>query len=223
MLAYQPRSRSSVSRPTLALVAGLHVGALALALLAQPQLVEQLRNRTEVIFIDPDPVVPPPPPPPEPVETPTPPMPRSPSVTLPDPVVETPTLPGPAAPRFVDPAPVIDPVPAPQVGPSTPPAPSLTPIAPVLVGATLLTSGPDLQPPYPSSAIRNGEEAVLRLRLAIDAHGRVTAVTPVGRADPAFVRAAERHLKRVWRYAPASRDGTAVASTETITLRFVLE
>ena len=61
---------------------------------------------------------------------------------------------------------------------------------------------------------------MLRLRLEIDAAGRVTSVTPIGEVDRAFLRSAERHIKRVWRYLPATRGGEAVATTETVTLRF---
>ena len=64
---------------------------------------------------------------------------------------------------------------------------------------------------------------MLRLRLSIDARGRVTAVEPIGTADPAFLASARAHLIRVWRYKPATEDGRAVASTLTITLRFELE
>ena len=67
------------------------------------------------------------------------------------------------------------------------------------------------------------EEASLRLRLSIDARGRVVAVEPVGSADRAFLAAARRHLLAHWRYQPATEDGRAVASTTVITLRFELD
>ena len=70
---------------------------------------------------------------------------------------------------------------------------------------------------------RTEEEAVLRLRLSIDPRGRVTAVEPVGAADPAFLASARSHLLRYWRYRPATEDGRAVASSLVITLRFELE
>jgi protein TonB len=51
----------------------------------------------------------------------------------------------------------------------------------------------------------------------------VVAVEPVGRADPAFLAAARRHLLAQWRYKPATEDGRAIASSTTITLRFELD
>jgi len=61
------------------------------------------------------------------------------------------------------------------------------------------------------------------LRLSIDERGRVVDVEPVGRADREFVEAARRHLMARWHYTPATDDGRAVASSLTITLRFMLE
>jgi len=93
----------------------------------------------------------------------------------------------------------------------------------VKYGPTLLTSGEELKPPYPSSKLITEEEASLTLRLTIDERGRVVAVEPVGRADRVFLEAARRHLLARWRYRPASEDGRAVVSTAVITLRFQLD
>ena len=71
--------------------------------------------------------------------------------------------------------------------------------------------------------MRGCREAVLRLRLTIDDRGRVTAVEPVGRADPVFLAAARRHLLAHWRYKPASENGRPAASSTVITLRFQLD
>ena len=94
---------------------------------------------------------------------------------------------------------------------------------PVMVGARIATSEQALKPPYPLDKIRVGEEATLRLRLTIDARGRVTAVDPVGPADPSFLEAARRHILRAWRYRPATEDGVAVPTTTVISLSFRLE
>ena len=80
-----------------------------------------------------------------------------------------------------------------------------------------------LRPPYPNSKLRDEEEATLKLRLSIDARGRVTQVTPVGHADSTFLEAARRHIIRAWRYKPATEDGVAVSSTMVISLSFRLE
>jgi protein TonB len=95
--------------------------------------------------------------------------------------------------------------------------------APVRSGPRLLTPASELRPPYPPSKLLTEEEAVLTLRLAIDERGRVVAVDPVGRADPVFLGAARRYLVAHWRYKPASRDGTPVASSTVITLKFQLD
>ena len=94
---------------------------------------------------------------------------------------------------------------------------------PVKLGPQLLTPASELKPPYPQSKLLSEEEALLKLRLTIDERGRVTAVEPVGRADPVFLRAARQYLLAHWRYRPASEDGQTVRSSTMITLRFTLE
>jgi protein TonB len=96
-------------------------------------------------------------------------------------------------------------------------------LAPVRVAARFNTPASALKPPYPNDKLRLQEEATLKLRLVIDAHGRVTAVDPVGAADPSFLEAARRHIIRAWRYKPATEDGIAVGSSTVITLSFRLE
>jgi protein TonB len=93
----------------------------------------------------------------------------------------------------------------------------------VKLGPRLATPESELKPPYPQSKLLTEEEAVLNLKLTIDQNGRVVAVDPVGRADPAFLSAARRHLLAHWRYHPASEDGRAVDSSTVITLRFQLD
>lgn len=90
-------------------------------------------------------------------------------------------------------------------------------------GPQLLTPAAELKPPYPQTKLLTEEEAVLRLRLAIDERGRVVAVDPVGAVDPVFLAAARRHLIAHWRFKPSSEDGRAVSSSTTITLRFQLD
>ena len=98
----------------------------------------------------------------------------------------------------------------------------LTPTPPVRVGPRFLTREADVKPPYPPSKLRDGEEAVLKLRLSIDERGRVIAVDPVGAADPVFLSAARKHIMARWRYQPATEDGRPIATTTTITLHFEL-
>jgi protein TonB len=93
----------------------------------------------------------------------------------------------------------------------------------VKIAAVSRTPDSALRPPYPNDKLRLEEEATLRLRLSIDAHGRVTAVEPVGRADASFLEAARRHIVRAWRYKPAMENGVAVPSVMVINLSFRLE
>lgn len=94
---------------------------------------------------------------------------------------------------------------------------------PVKLGPRLATSEEALKPPYPLDMRRAEQEAMLRLKLTIDTRGRVTSVEPVGPADGSFLEAARRHILKVWRYKPATEDGTAVQSTTVISLSFRLE
>ena len=92
-----------------------------------------------------------------------------------------------------------------------------------MTGPRLATAGDALKPPYPNDKLRLEQEATLKLRLTIDARGRVTAVDPVGPADPSFLAAARRHILQAWRYKPATEDGVAVPTTTVINLSFRLE
>lgn len=94
---------------------------------------------------------------------------------------------------------------------------------PVRVAARFITAESEIKPPYPLDKRRAGEEATLKLRITIDARGRVTSVEPVGPADPSFLEAARRHILKSWRYKPATEDGVAVPTTVTFNLSFRLE
>ena len=220
MLAYAPRPTARSGSPrTLLLVAGGHVVALALVLTARSEFAPPApRAIPDVYFVKP--IKPPPPAPPaDPTE------PRQPSqstLDVPPRIVPTPTPPsGPLAEgppntplgQIAGPALLPQPLPRPQ------------PLAPAIVrtAARFITPAELVRPPYPMAKQRLGEEARLRLSPAIDARGRVTSVSPVGSADPAFLAAAQRHIVRHWRYQPASDGGAAIASTIVVTLTFTLE
>jgi protein TonB len=122
--------------------------------------------------------------------------------------------------------PVVPPFPgAGTIGPHLP-QPRIEPLPapdPVRVGPRFVTPPDAVRPPYPASKLQSEEEAVLKLKLSINERGRVVAVEPVGRTDPAFLAAARRHLIAHWRYRPATVDGRAIASSTLVTLRFELE
>ena len=222
MLAYAPRRATRSGSPrTLILVAVGHVVALALVLTARSEFVAKPTiDPTDVIFIKP---IKPPPPPPPPSSDPA--LPRQstqstidrPPVIIPTPGPTTePLAKGPAVTTF-------DPV----IGNAIEPQPLIVrdPPAPAIVrkAARFTTPADRVRPPYPVAKQSLGEEASLRLSLAIDPRGRVTSITPVGAADPAFLEAARRHIVRYWRYQPASEGGTAIDSNIVITLTFTLE
>jgi protein TonB len=201
-------------------VIGAHVAVIAAVMSAKMDLPRIIRDPPLVIDL----IEPTPPPPPNPIEQPRQPQTQHQQSVIDQPPVIIPTPP--TAGETVDsrptPLPPIDQIIGPAVDP-LPPVPTPKPMPVIKAPARLLTSGEALKPPYPGSKIASGEEAVLQLRLSISENGRVVAVEPVGRADPAFLEAARRHLLRSWRFKAASEDGRAVASTTVITLRFQLD
>jgi protein TonB len=219
MLAYAPRPTGGAGSPrTFLLVAAGHAVALALVLTARSDFVKDTPfDPTDVVFV---PTKPPPPPPPS---DPAPPVaPNRSAIDTPPVIIPTPALPSEpiaAGPPITS----IDPV----IGNAVEPGPAILPDPPrpVIVrrAARFATPADLVRPPYPAAKQRLEEEASLRLSLAIDARGRVTAVSPVGSADPVFLDAARRHILRHWRYQPASEGGDAVASTVVVTLSFKLE
>jgi protein TonB len=219
VLAYEAR-RSAERRPApqaMLFIVAAHVSAIALVMSAKMELPQRaIRSITQVTMI------PLPKPPPE-RRPEAPPKPSQSMIDRQPAIVPIPQPPSP--PLHAEPVPL--PLPGGNVVGSAPiPQPHVEPLpgpAPVRLGPRLATPQSQLRPPYPASKIALGEEAVLKLRLTIDQRGRVTAVEPVGRADPAFLEAARRHLIARWRYKPASEDGRAIASTTVITLRFQLD
>lgn len=226
MLAYaaHQRSRRRLSPTALTVIIGGHAIALALLITAKMDVtVFPPPVETDTYNV---PLPPPPPPEQPPVEQklqPNP-LPPPPSAIDRPPVL----LPTPQPPPTIDYGPVQNSV-APDIGPALnnnllpTPQPPLPKAEVVRVPARAMTPPDLLRPPYPESMRRTEEEATLRLRLSIDARGRVTAVEPLGAADPAFLASARSHLVRHWRYRPATEDGKAVASSLVITLRFELE
>jgi periplasmic protein TonB len=161
-----------------------------------------------------------PPPPPDPQPPQPEPAPQPSFMERPVTVIDVPSI----APDSLDKGPPIAPWNPPVIG-GGPPLPTVNPTKapPVRVAAIFRTPDSALRPPYPASKLRLEEEATLKLRLSIDTRGRVTAVEPVGAADPQFLAAARRHIIRAWRYKPATEDGAAVVSSTVITLSFRLE
>ena len=224
MLAYaQGRQRigeRGSSPSTMLLIVGIHIAAVAVVM--SIKMVGDrgpVRPPITVELLD-EPLPPPPVPEPttEPMTTPV-------QSTIDQPVVIVPTQ--------TSPSNTFDSRPMPEIAigviasnntetPKHPPAGPII-VEPVRTGPRLNTPESALKPPYPASKLDSQQEASLRLQLSIDEAGRVTAVQPVGSVDRAFFEAARKHLIARWRYRPATVDGSAVASSTTITLRFELE
>lgn len=211
MPAYAPRpERRRLNSSVLVLIIGVHAVAILAIMSARMNLpVPWSPQRTDVTFV---------PLPPEPQPDPRPqaePRPSNQSLDSPAPVIDTRLAPGPAV--DVLPLPPFDP--GPLIG-VNPPKPIDPPI--VRTGPRFATPEADIRPPYPESKRALEQEAVLKLRLSIDERGRVTAVEPVGKADPTFLAAARRHILKAWRYRPAMEGDKAIASSTIITLQFEL-
>ncbi|QKR99158.1 energy transducer TonB [Sphingomonas sp. CL5.1] len=81
----------------------------------------------------------------------------------------------------------------------------------------------DFQPDYPAGERRMGNEGKVVIRVLVGADGRVKQVERVSAASEAFWQATERQALSRWRFRPATRDGVAVESWRTMTVRFEME
>lgn len=206
---YADRSRHP--RALFLIIAG-HAALLAAVMAAKSDVVPRfIPTITKIDLID---ETKPPP------ENAPPPQPRQHGSTIDRPVT---VIPIPQPTTEAEPIPI--PLPTLDLRPVADPGPMkvVPPAEPVRVGPRFITPEYDVKPPYPQSKLRSQEEAVLQLRLTIDARGRVTAVDSVGSADPVFLAAARKHILARWRYRAATEDGRAVATSTVITLRFQLD
>lgn len=102
------------------------------------------------------------------------------------------------------------------------PADPPKPLPPVRVDAEMLGSS-ELQPPYPASEERAGNEGRVVIRVTVGTNGRVIDTAKVSATSEAFYRATERHARRAWRFKPATVGGKPVESAKTITVHFRLD
>ena len=210
MLAYAPRpQRQRLNPGALALILAAHAAAIAAVMSARMQYERHKQPPTivDTIPLPPDPRT-------DPVKPPAT-QPSASALDAPTPLVPAP-LPGPTVVDLPSP-----PLPGPMIGNGADPAPFPAPL--VRSGPRFATPDGDIRPPYPESKRARDEEAVLKLRLAIDERGRVVAVEPVGKADPVFLAAARRHILKSWRYQPAMEGDKAVAASTVVTLKFELD
>ncbi len=219
MLDYIARRPVVAARPSspsvMLIVVAAHIAALAVVMSTKMDLPKSFTSKPTIVeFLPADP---------RPVERVRPAEPTQgtaePRLAPVPPIVPTPPSDldiASASPVLPDIRDLIGPRPVPAIDPAPRPGQAST-------AAQLLTPAERLKPPYPQSKLVSEEEAVLKLRLTIGADGRVTAVEPAARADPAFLDAARRHILAHWRYRPASEGGRAVGSSVVITLRFQLD
>jgi protein TonB len=193
-------------------VIALHVAAITALALAKADFVVPKAVRTDVFFV-PNPADPPPerekPAPEKRVE-----QPQLPKL---DPPVRIDRIEPPVIANVFD-----DPI-VPQRfdQPADPPKPI---VEPVRIEAQVDPRFADrLQPPYPLSEQRAGNEGSVKVRVRIGIDGRVVSVEKVAAASDAFFEVTQRHALRQWRFKPAMLDGKAVESVKVMTVRFRLE
>ncbi|MEA1014294.1 TonB family protein [Sphingosinicella sp. LY1275] len=208
----EPKRTNGASLAVVILLHGAAITALALSKMEYVRLTPPVLEGYNVPITDP--------PPPEPVEK-TPEAPRVKSVvTYVPPKVKTNVTPERLATEpLVEPQPY-DPFPGEAIKlekPADPPKP-----LPAVRVEAKIDPRSELQPPYPASEQRAGNEGSVTVRLLIGADGRVKAVEKVRAASDAFWRATERQALRHWRFTPALVDGKPVESRTTVTVHFEL-
>ena len=210
-----------------AMVVLLHGAAIAaLLLIKNPEVIRDAITRTKVVN-----VTIPPAPPPEPAPQPEQPRQQVQTYTVPPlptparndrPVVRDPAPQPPirdVLPGRVDVAGPVLPPQRPVVQPDPPPPPPRE----IVRTEARMTSGSELQPPYPTAEQRLEREGRVVIQVTIGADGRVKAAQKVSATSDAFYTATERHARSRWRFRPGTVDGRPVEATKTLTVVFQLD
>lgn len=177
------------------------------------------------------PAPPPPPPPPEKKVTPPPPKPTPPKpVKPPPPKVVKPLVPKP------QPKPVAEPPPR-EVAPVTPPPPVVAPVReapppkaepkpveepPVTQASFKADYLHNPKPEYPAAAKQRGWEGTVRLRVKVSASGAAEQVDIQQSSGYDLLDDAALEAVRQWRFVPAKRGDTPIASSVVVPLVFRL-
>jgi len=104
-----------------------------------------------------------------------------------------------------------------------PPAPPPIPV-PVLTEARYdMRFAASQQPPYPAALQREEIEGSVTVSVKIGTEGRVLAVEPVRATNDAFFTSTRDWALRKWRFKAATRDGVAVESWRTMSVRFTID
>ncbi len=102
--------------------------------------------------------------------------------------------------------------------------PAPTPAPPPLIPAEIDSRyARDLQPDYPASERRSGNEGIVQVRVLIGTDGRVKQVERVRASSDAFFEVTRRQALSRWRFRPATRGGVPQESWQTKTVRFELD
>lgn len=193
------------------LAVAIHAAGLTALFLAKNDYIPEIKD---ILIMEPIPIEP------DPAPLPLPPAPKTDVVArtpIDTPTQIVPVTPDPVRTVSLPPAPPLD-----SFGSGAGILIDIPPIAPpVLTDAEVDGRfARDFQPPYPAGKQRLGEEGLVVVRVLIGADGHVKRVEPVNAADEAFFAATERQALRRWRFRPATRDGVAIESWRTMTVRF---
>ena len=206
-----PRRTSAAS---LGVVIALHVGVLGAVILAKGPRMFAPPPVIQLIPIAPDAPPPPPLPAPPPTQRTTP-QPR-PTIPTPENATPQPDLTEITLSKLPDPGPAVPPLAEWGMAKPLP--------APVLTDAAIDPRYAEvLQPPYPPALARAEIEGRVTVRVLVGTDGRVKAVEQVSADDPGFFAATETQARRYWRFRPATRDGVAIESWRTMSVRFTLQ
>lgn len=115
------------------------------------------------------------------------------------------------------PAPVSE-VPPPATPGEAVPATAAVPLAPGDVPVPVPGQTP--APEYPSSAMRNGDQGTVMVRVEVGADGVPTSVEVAERSGSRDLDRAALTAVRQWRFQPAQRDGQPVPGAVTVPIDF---
>jgi protein TonB len=200
------------SPTSLGLVILLHGALISAVVLIKSPAFQHLTRPTVITLIPDDPVPPPDQPPPREQ-----PQPRQERIDQPPPLNQTPPT-GPA----VDTRPPPNQFAGLTAGsgivdiPRLPPDPPAIPIR----RPAQIDPSSQLQPPYPPSQQRLGQEGRVQVRVTIGADGRVIDVALVSATNDAFWQVTRQQALRHWRFRPATVDGRPVEETRVMSLVF---
>jgi len=97
-------------------------------------------------------------------------------------------------------------------------------MTPTNLGTPLEVQCPQRTPPrYPPLAKRQREQGEVRLRVELDATGRIDRITVIGSSGSPRLDEAARAAVESWHCRPAERDGQPVRAVALQSLAFVLE